>query len=903
MPRRLRSIALSVAFVLATAVLVSTTGTATATTPADGSSTGRGVWEVRALGSGRYVVSWTSPTRLPITSDRPTVVAPDGAQVGTSTVAADGRTVRARIDAPTRPDPARLDVLLSGDRLDETGADLFGRRGLGTDADGPLDLPGTQTLADDPAATGPYAVVSSDYTLAPVKVPLLRTPIEMVGHVVEPAADAATGPRPLVLFLHGRHGVCYHPSDPDAWADTWPCVAPFKEIPSQLGYDYIQRVLASQGYATVSIRANGINAQDDAAPDGGADARARLVQAHLDHWVDLASAHQVDLDRVVLVGHSRGGEGVDRAAIRIPLTAPYRIAGQVLIAPTDFAAQTAPYVPTVTMLPFCDGDVSDLQGQKYTDTARDLTRGDTSLKSSVLVMGANHNFFNTEWTPDVAQAPSFDDWSGEPTSTCGTSDPQRLTAPEQRAVGTAYVAGAVHVFASADQSALPLFDGTRARVASQGDAQTVSHAIGGGRVLRTPSASAGLALPVGATTRFCTGVADDERVGSCSSGGPGYGMVAPHWTQPGERLATRTFFEMAWSASGQSGGLALTSPLDLAGRRLELRTIVGTRTDVAVRVRITDADGASALLVPEGGGGLPALGTTDDVRKLWAQTLVVDPTGAAVDLTRVARVELVSASTRGKIWVADLASAPAALPAVPAVRLPTVNISRLRVVEGTGGTKVARIPFNVSGTLTQPARFVVLTVGQARGEVQRFAVDLAPGQTSGTIPVAYEADNRADYPTLVTQVTGWASRNVMTDRYLGDLTVVDDDPRPTFTVRTVARRIKEGRSARWEIRLNRSADYDVYVTGEVVRGSGKPVQVRDIATSWTDVHVGPVPGRRPLWATHAMTYDLIPPGRRTFVVSVPTRRDHLRERSETLTVRFDIEGHKYLRKVRILDRR
>ena len=104
----------------------------------------------------------------------------------------------------------------------------------------------------------------------------------------------------------------------------------------------------------------------------------------------------------MLVGHSRGGEGVDRASIQIPLSAPYRIAGQVLVAPTDFGIQTAPYVPTVTLLPYCDGDVSDLQGQKFTDVSRDLAAGDTSLKSSVLVMGANHNFFNTEWTPGIA---------------------------------------------------------------------------------------------------------------------------------------------------------------------------------------------------------------------------------------------------------------------------------------------------------------------------------------------------------------------------------------------------------------------------------------------------------------------------------------------------------------------
>ena len=271
-------------------------------------------------------------------------------------------------------------------------------------------------------------------------------------------------------------------------------------------------MLASQGYATVSVRVNGINAQDDGVADAGADARATIVEAHLDHWVDLAAGHQVDLSRVVLVGHSRGGEGVDRASIQIPLSAPYRIVGQVLIAPTDFASQTAPYVPTVTLLPFCDGDVSDLQGQKFTDFSRDLAADDTSLKSTVLVMGANHNFFNTEWTPGIAAG------AGQrrlvrrrqrPRAAAPTRSGSRQT--QQQAVGTVYVAGAVHLFASGDQEVLPLFDGSRATVASLGAAQTLSHAIGGGRDVRVPGAGTSRSLTGGAETRFCRGAVDPTR--------------------------------------------------------------------------------------------------------------------------------------------------------------------------------------------------------------------------------------------------------------------------------------------------------------------------------------------------------------------------------------------------------
>lgn len=849
----------------------------------------RGSWQVRSLGGDRYQVSWRSPATLPTTSDRPTVVGPAGMLVGAPTIAADGRTVTATVTSATRPDPADLDVLLSGDRLDTAGDD---RARTGGAAPGKaLDLPGTETLPVDPATPGPYDVATSDYTLDPVKIAGMPEPIEMVGHVVEPTADAATGPRPLVLFLHGRHSVCYDPKDPGG-DGAWPCQAPLQEIPSQLGYDYVQRVLASQGYTTVSVRVNGINAQDYRLPDGGADARAQIVEKHLDFWVTAAAEHQVDMSRVVLVGHSRGGEGVDRASIQIPLSAPYRIVGQVLIAPTNFGTQTAPFVPTVTLLPFCDGDVSDLQGQRFTDVSRDLTPGDTSLKSSVLVMGANHNYFNTEWTPGIAQAPAWDDWYGAKRAECGSKNPDRLSADEQQDVGTAYVAGAVHLFANDEQDLLPMFDGSRVTVPSIGDAQVLSEAIGGGRDVRTPGHTAALDLADGATTRMCSGTDDAARVASCTHGIAWTG-VHPHWYSSYEHLPSREFFEMSWTGAGQSGGMLLATPLDLSSDRLALRTIVDPdQGDAHLLVRVTDADGATATLTPVGGGTLPALGVDDGTKKYWAQTLMVDPAGATgVDLSRITQVDLVSTGdAAGRVWVADLAAAPSALAAVPAKRLPTIDVARVKVDEGDGpGTVTARLPFTVNGDVTAPARFQVTTVGQQVGDVQRFVVDLAPGQTHGSIPISYEADRRDDYPKLVTQVSTYAERNMMTDAYVGDLTVLDDDPTPRLTVRPVHRTVDEGSPAEWQVTLARPVDYDLFVTGRVVRGPAPNVAVGDIAQGWIHQHLGTeVDLARPLWSYHAYVFSNVKVGRTRTMLRIPTRVDRTDEGREALTLKLKL---------------
>ncbi len=220
---------------------------------------------------------------------------------------------------------------------------------------------------------------------------------------------------------------------------------------------------------------------------------------------------------------------MSRASLRIPTSAPYTIAGQVLIAPTDFGTQTAPYVPTVTMLPYCDGDVIDLQGQRFTDTARDLTTDDTSLKSSVMVMGANHNFFNTEWTPGVAAAPASDDWFGPEDAACGTATPARLTAAEQRKVGKAYVAGAVRLFTRDAEEFLPMYDGSATRVASTGDAVVLSHAIGGGRNLRRPGIGTGLTLPDGAETQFCRGLTQSPGPHRICGRAGASSYQTPHW--------------------------------------------------------------------------------------------------------------------------------------------------------------------------------------------------------------------------------------------------------------------------------------------------------------------------------------------------------------------------------------
>jgi hypothetical protein len=311
--------------------------------------------------------------------------------------------------------------------------------------------PRALTGAADPGTPGPYATTMLSYELEGVAVDEFPAPLEVVAEVIAPAG--APTPQPLVLFLHGRHNTCYGLEPEPFVTGDWPCPDGTLPIPSHQGYRYVAELLASQGYLTVSISANGVNGQDGGAADGGAAARSTLIRHHLALWVGWNNdggdpwggifQGAVDLDHVVLIGHSRGGEGVERAAIDATPADGYTIVGLVPIGPTSFGRQVGAGIATAVILPYCDGDVSDLQGQQYIDDSRDLTKGNRALRAAVMVLGTNHNYFNTEWTPGLAAAPADDDWGwgGSPDDpNCGAGQPDRLTPEEQQAVGATYIA-------------------------------------------------------------------------------------------------------------------------------------------------------------------------------------------------------------------------------------------------------------------------------------------------------------------------------------------------------------------------------------------------------------------------------------------------------------------------------
>jgi hypothetical protein len=867
-----------------------------------------GRWQVRPAGPSEYQLTWYSPTRIP-TTDAVVQIRHDGIST-TARVARDASAVSVMVASASPPDPSSYHVVLGSQVLDRPGSRSGGQERI---AHRPTHLvPSVRKLLADPGKPGTHAVTSTDYQLAPVKVPDIKQLSEMVGHVVTPVD--ATNHSPLVVFLHGRHGACYGP-DLRArlvpHAKVWSCPAGQKPVPSYLGYDYVQRLLASQGYVTVSISADAINDLDFQAQDGGAAARAALIRDHLRAWVGFAGSgeHPADLSDVVLVGHSRGGEGVDRASQNLPTDEGYRVTGQVLIGPTDFAFQAAPAMPTVTILPYCDGDVSDLEGQNFIDDARDVTQDpthDLAFHSAVLVMGADHNFFNTEWTPGLSKAPSVDDWFGKPTAECGTKSGTRLTAAGERRVGQSYIAGAVHLFAKGDRSVLPMFDGSPVAPPSAGGADVRSHAIGGGQVTVRPGLDGSPTAHATADVRLCLGVSDSDDAASCKKH---LGSLrTPHWPSAlwDAGVALRQFLEVGWQASGQQGGLDLDQPWDLGGDiRLDLRTIVDPRVGpVRLGISLTDADGHSVVLTPVGGGNLDPLPRGGfSLAKRWAQDLRVSLAGVSgVDLSRITHVGLVSKNASGRVFVADISATPTAgVSTLPTTALPVLSIDTVRQPEGDGTAPVTvDVPWHVTGDLDHQATVAVVHSTPFNFDQHPVVETLVipPHTPGGVLHVQYQPNVIDDTRTHLLGLTAYPVSGIETDRYVGGASVVDDDPEPRLTLRAKARRIASGDKASWTLRLGSPVGYDLYVPAKPVRRvDGPQLRVGDLPKRFRERNLGDkIDLDTPLYKSALVLTCLVRAGRTTGSLSLPTRREHGTTR--WVSLRFRVPHFELARPIR-----
>jgi hypothetical protein len=328
---------------------------------------------------------------------------------------------------------------------------------------------------DDPGVPGPLDVVRAAYDFGDTDQTFGGFPYETRAVVYHPA-DLSTGPFPMVVFLHGWHPTCYVGSS--FFTGEWPCNTPHQPIPSYLGYEYEQQILASYGYIVISVSANGVNAKDTQFFDVGMLWRATVIQHHLDLWNDWNTVGgapfddptmfvgKVDLSKVGTMGHSRGGEGVSRHyTYNRDLGSPYGVRAVLPLAPVNFSREDLNDVNLQVLLPYCDGDVADLQGAHFFDDARYFA-GDATNKHYTLVMGGNHSYYNTIWTPGGWPAATWDDWQAfeDPARQdpwCGDLQPGNHKLPPEQVRGTlkAYATGFFRIYLGDETAFLPILRG------------------------------------------------------------------------------------------------------------------------------------------------------------------------------------------------------------------------------------------------------------------------------------------------------------------------------------------------------------------------------------------------------------------------------------------------------------
>ncbi len=311
---------------------------------------------------------------------------------------------------------------------------------------------------------------------------------------------------PVVMLVHGRHATAFReiktedspnesiivpyfrwPYNTPATADenqgVTEVVRDFTEIPSLRGYKELGELLASHGYVVISISTNGINANDSRPEENfGQDARAELIQHHFDllnKWNTTGNAPnginnrfvgKLDLQNIGLMGHSRGGEGIVKQAIlNESLGSPYGIKAILTLAPQNiFRDSVLGHINLLNITPYCDGDVFEVLGLHYYDDSRNVANRTNALHN-ITVLGANHNYFNSIWTPkrietNIGFEVGADDWGIQDNfqvdTYCGTiiSSNKRLAPVKQREILNAYGTAFFRLYLKNENQFAPLLN-------------------------------------------------------------------------------------------------------------------------------------------------------------------------------------------------------------------------------------------------------------------------------------------------------------------------------------------------------------------------------------------------------------------------------------------------------------
>ena len=254
------------------------------------------------------------------------------------------------------------------------------------------------------------------------------------------------GPFPMVMMVHGNHSMLDY---------------------SDGGYAYLGELLASRGIIGVSVDENFINGHWSGDFMGKEmPTRGWLLLKHLEQWrewnngVSPELKGKVDLDNVVLVGHSRGGEAVSIAAAlnqldRFPddgnetFDFGFGIKGIVTIAPTDYRYNREISLKDINYLSIqgaFDSDETSFWGMRPYHRL-EFSEDFEGFKAGLYMNHANHGQFNSTW--------GRSDF-GAPMKWLLNLDPL-VTGEEQRQVAQVYVSAFAEAVLKGNTDYRPMF--------------------------------------------------------------------------------------------------------------------------------------------------------------------------------------------------------------------------------------------------------------------------------------------------------------------------------------------------------------------------------------------------------------------------------------------------------------
>lgn len=203
------------------------------------------------------------------------------------------------------------------------------------------------------------------------------------------------GPFPLALIVHGNHLMEYF---------------------SDGGYSYLGELLASRGIIAISIDENFLNYSVwSGIPDNDMKMRAWIMLKHLEQigkWNEETGSlfsNRVDLNKVALIGHSRGGQAAAMAADAsrwfnsdpvLEGIGDISIQSVVAIAPTDTVVDRKQAELTdinyLTLQGARDADVNNFYGDRQYNRVAFQEKSDL-FKAALYIGDANHSQFNSDW--------------------------------------------------------------------------------------------------------------------------------------------------------------------------------------------------------------------------------------------------------------------------------------------------------------------------------------------------------------------------------------------------------------------------------------------------------------------------------------------------------------------------